>query len=138
MLSRILYSHIETSSLWAEFVNKNNCLTRYNYTKSRNYLKRQYRNRHSIPMFIGTPCTASDLIEIQRIETATYSNMAYFPGWDHFYIFEKLYNQCKVDIVFIKFFYLNGKTEFYKIIFALLEIFFLYFWEIFFSLKIEL
>ena len=29
---------------------------RYYYTKSKNYLKRRYRNRLSIPMFIGTPC----------------------------------------------------------------------------------
>ena len=33
---------------------------------------------------------ASNLIEIQRIETATYINMAYFPGEHFFYIFEKL------------------------------------------------
>ena len=69
----------------------------------------------------------SNLIEIQRIETATYSNKAYFPG-EHFYIFEKLNNQCKEDLVFIKSFYLNGKTEFYEIILALLTgEFFLYF-----------
>jgi len=60
------------------------------------------------------------LIEIQCIETATYSNKAYFPG-EHFYIFEKLNNQCKVEIIFIKSFNLNGKTEFYDIILILLE-----------------
>ena len=38
-------------------------------------------------------------MEIQRIETATYSNKAYFPGEHFFYIFEKLNNQCKVDII---------------------------------------
>ena len=32
-------------------------LSRYHYTKSKNYLRRRYRNRHWIPMFIGTPCT---------------------------------------------------------------------------------
>ena len=32
-------------------------LRRYHYTKSKNYLKRRYRIRHWIPMFIGTPCT---------------------------------------------------------------------------------
>ena len=32
-------------------------LSRYHYTKSKNYLKRLYRIRHWIPMFIGTPCT---------------------------------------------------------------------------------
>ena len=31
-------------------------LSRYHYTKSKNYLKRRYRIRHWIPMFIGTPC----------------------------------------------------------------------------------
>ena len=28
----------------------------YHYTKSKHYLKRRYRIRHWIPMFIGTPC----------------------------------------------------------------------------------
>ena len=31
--------------------------SRYHYTKSKNHLKRRYRIRHRIPMFIGTPCT---------------------------------------------------------------------------------
>ena len=31
-------------------------LSRYHNTKSRSYLKRRYRIRHWIPMFIGTPC----------------------------------------------------------------------------------
>ena len=30
-------------------------LSRYHYIKSKNYLKRRYRNRLSVPMFIGTP-----------------------------------------------------------------------------------
>ena len=34
-----------------------NFLSRYHYTKSKNYLKRRYRIRHWIPMFIGKPCT---------------------------------------------------------------------------------
>ena len=33
-----------------------NFLSRYHYNKSKNYLKRRYRIRHWIPMFIGTPC----------------------------------------------------------------------------------
>ena len=74
---------------------------------------------------------ASNLIEIQRIETATCINMADFPR-EHFLYFEKLNNQCKVDIIFIKSFHLNGKTEFYEIIFALLENF-LILLRIFFS-----
>ena len=31
-------------------------LSRNHYTKSKNYLKRRYRIRHWISMFIGTPC----------------------------------------------------------------------------------
>ena len=31
-------------------------LSRDHYTKSKNYLKRRYRIRHWIPVFIGTPC----------------------------------------------------------------------------------
>ena len=31
-------------------------LSMYHYTKSKNYLRRRYRIRHWIPMFIGTPC----------------------------------------------------------------------------------
>ena len=63
---------------------------------------------------------ASNIVEIQRMEIARYYKKAYFPG-EHFYIFEKLNNQCKVDIIFIKSFYFNGNTEFSEIIFALLE-----------------
>ena len=48
-----------------------------------------------------------------------------------FYILEKLYNQCRVNIIFIKSFYLNDKTEFCEIILALMENFFLIF-KIFF------
>ena len=33
-----------------------NFLSWYHYTKPKNYLKRRYRIRHWIPMFIGTPC----------------------------------------------------------------------------------
>jgi len=36
-------------------------LSRYHYTKSKNYIKRRYRIRHWIPMFIGTPCRGSNL-----------------------------------------------------------------------------
>ena len=37
-------------------------LSRYHYTKSKNYLKRQYRIRHWIPMFFGTPCSYPCLV----------------------------------------------------------------------------
>ena len=36
-------------------------LSRYHNTKSKNYLKRRYRIRHWIPMFIGTPCILKGL-----------------------------------------------------------------------------
>ena len=66
----------------------------------------------------------SNLIEIQRIETATYFSGQYF-----LYIFEKLNNQCKIEIIFKNF---NCKTEFYEIILALLENFFYTFEKFFF------
>jgi len=40
----------------------------------------------AIKTIITMVILASNLIEIQRIETATYSNMAYFPG-EHFLCF---------------------------------------------------
>ena len=36
-------------------------LSRYHYTKSKNYLKRRYQICHSIPMFIKTPCRNKSL-----------------------------------------------------------------------------
>ena len=69
----------------------------------------------------------SNLIEIQRIETATYFSGQYF-----LYIFEKLNNQCKIEIIFKNF---NCKTEFYEIILALLENFFFILLRNFFSSK---
>ena len=71
----------------------------------------------------------SNNIEIQRIATRRIFRE------NIFYIFEKLNNQCKVDIIFIKSFYLNGNTEFYEIILALLENFFIILLRIFFSSK---
>ena len=42
-------------------------LSRYHYTKSKNYLKRRYRIRHWIPMFFGTPC--NDIFRTSSIES---------------------------------------------------------------------
>ena len=39
-------------------------LSWYHYTKTKNYLKRRYRIRHWIPMFIGTPCRSMALIKL--------------------------------------------------------------------------
>ena len=41
-------------------------LSRYHYTKSKNYLKRRYRIRHWIPMFIGTPCTSKSFSQFSH------------------------------------------------------------------------
>ena len=46
-------------------------------------------------------------------ETARYSNKVYFAGKYFVYIFEKLNYQCRVNIIFNKCFYINGKTESY-------------------------
>jgi len=57
-----------STTVWSQNINKQNVsiedetltdysfLSRYHYTKSKNYLKRLYQIRHWIPMFIGTPC----------------------------------------------------------------------------------
>jgi len=37
------------------------------YTKSKNYLKRRYRIRHRISMFIGTPCIYYTQIQLQTV-----------------------------------------------------------------------
>ena len=40
-----------------EILTDYNFFSRYHYTKSKNYLKRRYRIRHWILLFIGTPCS---------------------------------------------------------------------------------
>ncbi len=54
-------------------------LSRYHYTKSKNYLKRRYRIRHWIPMFIGTPCTITKAAEVcdifRTLELTRVSNL---------------------------------------------------------------
>ena len=45
---------------------RRNSYSRYHWTKSKNYLKRRYRIRHWIPMFIGTPCTLTILVVYSR------------------------------------------------------------------------
>ena len=50
-------------------------LSGFHYTKSKNYLKRRYRIRHWIPMFIGTPCIESSYLcvksKIKEIQSWT-------------------------------------------------------------------
>ena len=67
---------------------------------------------------------ASNLIEIQRMDPLRIAITWRIFRENIFYIFEKFNYQCKVNIIFIKFFYLNGKTKVYEIILALLENFF--------------
>ena len=62
-----------STSVCCQNINKQNVniadysfLSRYHYTKSKNYLKRRYRIRHWIPMFIGTPCMIAYLMIWQR------------------------------------------------------------------------
>jgi len=78
----------------------------------------------------------SNLIEIQRMDPLRIATWRIFRE-NIFYIFEKLNNQCKVYIIFLKSVYLNGKTEFYEIILALLENFFILLRNFFF-LKMKL
>ena len=54
-----------------------NFLSRYHYTKSKNYVKRRYRIRHWIHMFIGTPCKINYFYNLtctipKRVSTATW------------------------------------------------------------------
>ena len=57
-----------STTVWSQSINKQNVniadetltdysfLSRYHFTNPKNYLKRRYRIRHWIPMFIKTPC----------------------------------------------------------------------------------
>ena len=90
---------------------------------------------------MATQCTLllyqlySGVKPIQRMDLIRIATWRIFRE-NIFYIFEKLNYRCKVNIIFIKSFYLNGKTKFYEIILALLENCFILL-RIFF-LKIEL
>ena len=48
-------------------------LSRYHYTKSKNYSKRRYQIRHWIPMFIGTPCTVKSVNDVTNPYTRLYN-----------------------------------------------------------------
>ena len=72
-----------STTVWSQHINKQNVnisdetlsdysfLSRYRYTKSKNYSKRRYWIRHWIPMFIGTPCINVEL----SIELKTWIKM---------------------------------------------------------------
>jgi len=51
-------------------------LSYYHNTKLNNYLKRRYRIRHWIPMFIGTPCSFNTILKLQ------YNYYYYFSSTD--------------------------------------------------------
>ena len=54
--NRIQSKHKQTNvNIADETLTDYSFLTRYHYTKSKNYFKRRYRIRHWFPMFIGTP-----------------------------------------------------------------------------------
>ena len=57
-------------------------LSRYHFTKSKNYLERRYRIRHWIPMFIGTPCIGSARAQIQTLKSSIlhHKNVLYIPN----------------------------------------------------------
>ena len=55
--NRMQSKHKQIVNIADETLTDYSFLIRYHYTKSKNYLKRRYRIRHWIPMFIGTPCT---------------------------------------------------------------------------------
>jgi len=61
----------------------------------------------------------SNLIETQRIETSSYSKKAYFAGEYFLYCRKIISVNCRYQ--FKKSLYLNGNTEFYESIIALLE-----------------
>ena len=58
-------------------------LSRYHYTKLKNYLKRRYRIRHWIPMFIGTPCITFSILRHQCGSSYTSSSLLGHPYFNH-------------------------------------------------------
>ena len=66
-------------------------LSRYHHTKSKNYLKRQYRIRHWIPMSIGTPCIKLGFI-LLFAETQVLNSLELFANKKQDEIAGKLWN----------------------------------------------
>ena len=54
--NRMQSKHKQNVNIADETLTDYSFLSRYHYTKSKNYLKRRYRIRHWILMFIWTPC----------------------------------------------------------------------------------
>ena len=60
--NRMQSKHKQIVKIADETLTDNSFLSRYHYTKSKNYVKRRYRILHWIPIFIGTPCTEFEKI----------------------------------------------------------------------------
>ena len=72
--NRIQSKHKETKCEHSDETHSDfSFLSRYNYTKSKNYFKRRYRIRHWIPMFIGTPCTIKIYSIVKEVSIANLS-----------------------------------------------------------------
>jgi len=62
-------------------------LSRYHYTKLKNYLKRQYRIRYWISMFVGTPCIWRNSNEIVlKFKYKYFSNLFSWLVWGYNFI----------------------------------------------------
>ena len=80
----------------------------------------------------------SQTLQKSNVQKPYVQQQGVFSGRTFFYVFEKLNSQCKVDIVFKKSFYLNGNAEFYEIILALLENFFIILRIFFVKIKLQI
>ena len=94
-----------STTVCSQYINKQNVniadetftdysfLSRYHYTKSKNYINRRYRIRHWISMFIGTPCILLKLNkhknDLHKCITTSYR--VTHKGWD-----------CKYDLKLFK------------------------------------
>ena len=68
-------------------------LSMYHYTKSKNYLKRRYRIRYWIPMFIGTPCIWFFKSIISRTDFSLKLKKV-IPLWFHLKVISIVANNC--------------------------------------------
>ena len=80
--NRMQSKHKQNVNIADETLTDYSFLRRYHYTKSKNYLKRRYRIRHWISMFIGKLCT-QDLctLDIYRCRNPYFSYILYVTIW---------------------------------------------------------
>ena len=74
-------------------------LSRYHFTKSKNYLKRWYRIRYWIPMFFGTLCTITFHKKIWDLQIGV---MPFPPSMNH-----QLFCLTHINRISFKLFYTN-------------------------------